>query len=121
MTASRRERLGVLLGESVKQHFRPTVSQTSLPLGLLYLLERDAEAEAVRVDDFDGSIIAALLASAFIPHLSPGQRLVTHLELCGQMASAGQIYRVRVPLRGSAAAVGMVLMEHARRRLSDSR
>jgi hypothetical protein len=90
VAASRRERLGVLLGESVKQHFRPTVSQTSLPLGLLYLLERDAEAEAVRVDDFDGSIITTLLASAFIPHLSPDQRLVKHLELCGQMASAGR-------------------------------
>jgi len=114
----RRVRLGPLLGECGKQYFRPTVAQTSLPLGVLYLLERHSEAEAVEVNAFDGSSVGTLLASAFMPHLSSDERLVTHLDLCGQMASADQIYRLRAPLRGSAAAVAVVVMEHARRRLS---
>ena len=116
---SRRESLGRLLGESSKQYLRPALSQTSLPLGALYLLERDAQVDEVHVDALDTSGTATLLASAFIPHLSSGGRLVRHLELCGQMATAGQIYRVRIPLRGSAATVATVLMDHMRRRVSD--
>jgi hypothetical protein len=60
-----------------------------------------------------------LLASAFIPHLSTDARLIGHLELCGTMAGAGQIFRVRAPLRGTAAAVSLVLMDHARRSSRD--
>ena len=115
----RRERLGRLLGATTKQHRRPALSRTSLPLGLLYLLERDAQAHTVDIDVLDGSGIATLLASAFIPHLTTDARLVGHLELCGQMATAGKIYRVRAPLRGSAATVAAALMDHARRRLDD--
>jgi hypothetical protein len=116
---SRRERLGQLLGESGKQHLRPTLSQTSLPLGALYLLERDPEVDEVQVEALDGSGIAALLAAAFIPHLRTEGRLVGHLELCGQMVTAGLIYRVRAPLRGSAAAVAAVVMDHVRQGLSE--
>ena len=118
--SGRRRRLGRLLGASTKQHRRPALSRTSLPLGLLYLLERDGGAESVDIDALDRSGIATLLASAFIPHLTTDARLVGHLELCGQMASAGQIYRVRAPLHGSAAAVATVLMDHAQERLKTS-
>ena len=117
---SRRRRLGRLLGATTKQHRRPALTRTSLPLGLLYLLERHARADKVDVDVLDRSGISTLLASAFIPHLATDARLVGHLELCGQMATAGQIYRVRAPLHGSAAAVATVLMDHAQRRLRTS-
>jgi len=116
---SRRERLGRLLGESSKQHRRPALSETSLPLGALYLLEGDAQVDEVHVEALDGSGTATLLASAFIPHLSTEERLMGHLELCGQMATAGQIYQARVPPGVSATAVATVLMNHAHRRLSD--
>lgn len=117
---ARRRRLGRLLGASTKQHRRPALTRTSLPLGLLYLLERHARADKVDIDALDRSGVSALLASAFIPHLTTDARLVGHLELCGQMASAGKIYRVRAPLRGSAAEVAEVLMDHARERLKAS-
>lgn len=113
---ARRERLGEYLGMSDKQLRRPALAQTSLPLGALYLLERDPDVEAVTIDALDTSGTAMLLASAFIPHLSTDARLIGHLELCGTMAGAGQIFRVRAPLRGTAAAVSLVLMDHARSR-----
>jgi hypothetical protein len=113
----RRERLGQLLGESGKQHLRPALTQTSLPLGALYLLERDAGFEELQIDSLDASGIPTLLASAFIPHLGTERRLVGHLELCGQMVTAGQIYRISAPLRGTAASVAAALMDHARRLL----
>lgn len=112
--APRRNRLGRLLGESTKQHRRPTLSHTSLPLGVMYLLERDAGVDAIEIDQLDQAGIAMLLASAFIPHLRTDGRLLGHLELCGQMATSGQIYRVRSPLRGSAAAVAALIMDHTR-------
>jgi hypothetical protein len=111
----RRERLGTPIGEDVKRYFRPSVAATSLPLGALYLLERDADVEAVQIESLDGSGTHALLATGFIPHLSPERRLMTHLELCGRMAGAGQVFRVRVPTPGSAAAVALVLREHVER------
>lgn len=114
----RRERLGPMLGESIKQYFRPSVSQTSLPLGLFYLLERDPEADAVHVDPFDRLSVGAVLASGFVPQIRPEHRLVAHLELCGRMATGERIHRVRVPPRGSAAAVAAVLMEDIERRLA---
>ena len=115
---SRRESLGPLLGESSKQHRRPALSATCLPLGALYLLERHAQVGEVQLDPLDRSGTATLLASAFIPHLSTEGRLVRHLELCGQMATAGKILRVRIPLRASATAVARALMADSRRRLS---
>jgi hypothetical protein len=115
---TRREHLGRLLGESrTQQHLRPAISETSLPLGALYLLERDDDVKKVCVDELDGSGIATLLASAFIPHLSTEGRLARHLELCGLMATSGHVYRLRAPLRGSAAAVAAVVMDDAQRRL----
>jgi hypothetical protein len=112
--SSRRQRLGPLLGDSDKQHLRPPLADASLPLAALYLLERDAHVEDVRIEGLDASGIGTLLASAFIPHLDTPGRLAGHLELCGQMATAGQIYRVRAPLRGSAAVVATALLAHAR-------
>lgn len=114
----RRAALGRLLGESDKQHhLPPLVAETSLPLGALYLLQRERDADEIRVDEFDPSGIAALLASAFIPHLRTEKRLEQHLALCGLMASSGRVYRLRAPLHGSAAAVAAVVMEHLRLRL----
>jgi hypothetical protein len=71
---ARRERLGEYLGMSDKQLRRPALAQTSLPLGALYLLERDPDVEAVTIDALDTSGTAMLLASAFIPHLSTDAR-----------------------------------------------
>jgi hypothetical protein len=110
---AQRERLGRLLGESTKQHMQPTASQTSLPLGVLYLLERAAEVDDVRVEPLDGSGVLLLLGSAFVAHLDTEERLKGHLELCAEMSTAGLIYRVQAPLHGSAAAVATVLMDHA--------
>lgn len=117
---SRRERLGPLLGDSDKQHLRPPLTETSLPLIALYLLERDAQFGDIGIESLDGSGIATLLASAFIPHLGTDERLAGHLDLCGRMATAGQIYRIRAPLRGSAAAVATALMAHTRLLLGHS-
>ena len=117
----RRWRLGQLLGASTKQHRRPArdsdepAAWPAVPVGA-----RRRAPTAVDIDALDRSGITTLLASAFIPHLTTDARLVGHLELCGQMASAGQIYRVRAPLHGSAAAVATVLMDHAQRRLKTS-
>jgi len=116
LDAGRRERLGALLGASDKQHRRPALAASSLPLGALYLLERDGESDEVRIDVLDGSGIGALLAGAFIPHLGTQRRLVGHLELCGQMVTAGRVFRVSAPLHGSAASVAAALMDHARGR-----
>jgi hypothetical protein len=117
---TRRQNLGRLLGRSSsQQHLRPPISQTSLPLGALYLLERDDEVNEIYVDELDGSGIATLLASAFIPHLSTEGRLARHLELCGRMATSGHVCRLRAPLRGSAAAVAAAVMDDAQRRLRD--
>lgn len=113
----KRERVGRLLGESTKQHRRPAVVQTRLPLGAFYLMERNSQSRRVRVDPLDSSGVAALLGSAFVPHHGTATRLVGHLELCARMAAADQIYRVRVPLRGSAATVATALMNHATRLL----
>jgi hypothetical protein len=117
---TRREDLGRLLGESsTQQHLRPSISQTGLPLGALYLLERDDGIDKICVDELNGSGIATLLASAFIPHLSTEGRLAQHLELCGLMATSGRVHRLRAPLRGSAAAVATVVMDDAQWRLRD--
>jgi hypothetical protein len=115
---ARRERLGALLGASTKQHLRPLISQTSLPLGVMYLLERDDEVSEVRVDPLDRSDIPTLLGSAFVAHLDVQSRLLRHLEICGQLATAGQIYRARAPLHGDAAAVATALLAHSRSRLA---
>ena len=94
-----RERLGALLGEGAKQHLRPTLSQTSLPLGVMYLLARDQEVSEVsrrplrRVRAFPPSS-----GARSSPTWMSRVRIIRHLELCGQMATAGQIYRVRAPL-----------------------
>ncbi len=120
--ADRREALGRLLGESSKQHhLPPPVSETSLPLAALYLLQRERDVDEIRVEEFDRSGTGALLASAFIPHLCTEERLAQHLELCGLMASSGQVYRLRAPLRGSAAAVATAVIDDARRRLPRDR
>jgi hypothetical protein len=115
----RRERLGPLLGASAKQHLRPALTQTSLPLGALYLLERRAGFDELRIEALHASGIPTLLAGAFIPHLGTDRRLVGHLELCGQMVTDGQIFRVLAPLHGSAAAVAAAVMDHARTRFAD--
>src|ERR1019366_1405994 len=81
---AQRERLGRLLGKSTKQHMQPTASQTSLPLGVLYLLERAAEVDDVRVEPLDGSGVLLLLGSAFVAHLDTEERLKGHLELCAE-------------------------------------
>jgi hypothetical protein len=117
---TRRARLGHLLGESSTQHhLRPTITETSLPLGAFYLLERDRETAEIHVDEFDGSGTATLLASGFIPHLNSESRLARHLELCGLMATSGYVLRLRAPLRGSASAVAKVVMDDAQRRLRE--
>jgi hypothetical protein len=115
---AKRERLGALLGASTKQHLQPPLSRTTLPLGVMYLLARDDEVSEIHVDPLDRLGTPTLLGSAFVAHLNAESRLLTHLELCGQMATAGQIYRVRAPLRGDAAAVATALLAHSRSKLA---
>jgi hypothetical protein len=114
----RRQALGGLLGGSGKQHLRPPSSETSLPLGVLYLLERTADVMEVHVDALDESAIAPLLGSGFIRHLDIDGGVLRHLDLCARMATGDRVYRVSAPVHGSAASVATVLMEHARARLS---
>jgi hypothetical protein len=115
---SRRAALGELIGEGHKQHRRPPLSRTSLPLGALYLLQRAASVGEIRIDALDASDVTTLLGSSFIPHLASEGHLLRHLDLCSRAAMAGQIFRVWAPVEGTAAAVAARLLGHAQELLA---
>ena len=72
-----------------------------LPLRRLYLLERGAEADPVRIERVRGhSAISLLQANTYRPGLVRRLgRAAGHLRQCGRVASAIQVFRLRCPWR----------------------
>jgi hypothetical protein len=87
------ERLGVVLGDSVKTYVAVPGAGGPLPLGALCFMER---ADGPALEPLTGGSPRHLLGSTFVVGVQTPQRLVKQLDVCAAMARDVPLLRVRV-------------------------
>jgi hypothetical protein len=87
------ERLGVVLGDSVKTYVALRGTEGPLPLGALCFIER---ADGAPLEPLAGDSPRRLLGSTFVVGVQTPQRLVKQLDICAAIARDVPLLRVRV-------------------------
>jgi hypothetical protein len=110
LPAAGRERLGAEVGRSEKVHLEPPPVDEPLELVALYFLSRHG-AEPLRIDALEDEA-RALLASTFVMHVQTPERLMTHLDVCSDIARRVPCLSVHAPQDARAAQVADSILEH---------
>lgn len=104
------QRLGRVLGTSVKTYVEVTRESKPLPLGAIYLVKAGAD-NAVQIEA--GVDARELLASTFIFRVTSPDRLAGLLDLCADISSSVPLFRLSVGSTAGARAAAEALLEHA--------
>jgi hypothetical protein len=112
MGPARWDRLGRLLGDSVKLYVEVAREEAPAPLAAMYFLvprSKGAVIEPIERPDFQ-----RLVGATFISSVRTPERLRAQFELCAELAPAVPMFRVGAARDVGAAAVARLILDHAR-------
>jgi hypothetical protein len=90
-------RMGPKVGESDKVHVSPAVSERTLPLKVIYYLDRNSEFE---LTELSSGIAERLLANGFAPYVVTPDRLLRHFELVHAVSESVAHVALKMPWIG---------------------
>ena len=103
------QRLGRVLGHSVKTYVEVERESRPLPLDAIYFLSPSSSSASIE----RGVDAKELLASTFISSVVSPQRLAGLLDLCSHISSSVALFRLPVDSDGGAVRAASVVWDHA--------
>ena len=88
-----------------------SMESRALPVGGIYLLQREGGGDRVRVERQEPSV-ATLVGATFNAYHTEPERLSRQLRLCARLSGKVPLHRVRVPPSASAARTAEALVAH---------
>jgi hypothetical protein len=106
--------LGEIVGHSHgKVHAVVPVERADLPLGVLYLLERDDGSRPV-FERVASPTFADFFRNAFVVYVLRKQRMINQLDLAARLAASVPVVRLRIQPGMPSSALAALVEEHAR-------